>query len=369
MAQKRKNVNVKVLSRKMNSKSKESVKVIPPSNKTLDIAFGVVFIILSLGSLWAVSTRGLLWLFCIFLVATSFLIYLVQKLSEYVGLMIVYISNRLGFIDENPLSSSISMSKWKDQSWQLCVHVFSSSVGFYILSINPWWNDTVTCWLPVFLAWSDDGWLVLSSEKFAWDWTVQYHYLATLAIWIITCSLHVQIPVKFRHKDYYVAYLHHLVTIFLVTSSFSLELLRVGVLVMYVHDVSDIFVDLLKMANYIKLEGQKGFYLTEISYISCLLSWIYYRLYQFPVRVMKASLYDTYVHMDKLPPGKQSYLQGIMPDAMIIYLGLNVLLGILFIMHIYWFNILARIGFKIVFASPREASRDEYDGESEEEEE
>ena len=51
-----------------------------------------------------------------------------------------------------------------------------------------------------------------------------------------------------------------------------------GMLVLFVHDISDIFLDLMKMANYLKLEQGHGYFITEMAYTSCLVSWAYFRL-------------------------------------------------------------------------------------------
>jgi hypothetical protein len=78
---------------------------------------------------------------------------------------------------------------------------------------------------------------------------------------------------------------------------------RVGVLVLYVHDVSDIFLDMLKLINYLKLEGARGFFATEIAFALNLISWIYWRLYQFPLRVVRSSIVDSHVQMATHSPG------------------------------------------------------------------
>lgn len=45
-------------------------------------------------------------------------------------------------------------------------------------------------------------------------------------------------------------YLHHIVTIALLYTSYWYNYMRIGVIVLYLHDVSDIVVDLLKIFNY-----------------------------------------------------------------------------------------------------------------------
>lgn len=49
-------------------------------------------------------------------------------------------------------------------------------------------------------------------------------------------------------------YVHHLVTIALILMSWNFGFQQIGTVVLYVHDASDITIDLLKMFNYLKLE-------------------------------------------------------------------------------------------------------------------
>jgi hypothetical protein len=65
------------------------------------------------------------------------------------------------------------------------------------------------------------------------------------------------------------------------------------------------------MVNYLKLEGPRGLFLSEVAYVSCVLAWIYFRLFQvsplvngivepgllhlqsqYPFRVLKGSWLD-----------------------------------------------------------------------------
>lgn len=72
-------------------------------------------------------------------------------------------------------------------------------------------------------------------------------YVIQMAIWIATAISHVYFDEK--HKDYYVMYMHHIVTIFLVCFSWGINV-KFGFLVLFVHDVSDIGIDLLKLCFY-----------------------------------------------------------------------------------------------------------------------
>ena len=144
--------------------------------------------------------------------------------------------------------------------------------------------------------------------------------------------------------------------------------LRVGLLVLYVHDVSDIFVDLLKMTNYLKVEGARGWFITEIAYVSCVVSWVYYRLYQFPFRAIYASFVEPLRLLTKHPRQAVTVL-GLewLPPDLPLYTEMNALLFTLLVLHIYWFHLFLMIGYRIVIEGTREASRQEYEGDSDEE--
>jgi hypothetical protein len=181
------------------------------------------------------------------------------------------------------------------------------------------------------------------------------------AVWIYTCIVH-----RFfdeRRKDYFVMYVHHIVTIMLVAASLSAGYLRIGLIVLYVHDVSDILVDLLKMLNYLKLEGPRGLFASEIAYVSCVLGWIYWRLYQFPFRVIRGSFLETW-QWNAPQPRWGDFFFGFIDTDLPLYLHTNVLLTVLFGLHIYWGHLFLMIGYRILTESIREASRQDYEGDS-----
>ena len=141
--------------------------------------------------------------------------------------------------------------------------------------------------------------------------------------------------------------------------------LRIGLLVLYVHDVSDVFVDLLKLSNYLKLEGPRCFFGTEIAYVATVTGWMYWRLYQYPVRVIWAS-FTGMLRVTAPSASSPHTLFGFSfttPDMPLI-IELYVLLTLLLVLHVYWFHLFAMIGYRILTENVREASRQEYEGDS-----
>jgi hypothetical protein len=67
-----------------------------------------------------------------------------------------------------------------------------------------------------------------------------------------------------RIKDYFMMYLHHIVTIGLIVGSYYMRYVRIGLLVLLVHDASDIGVDMLKLFNYMKLRDARSYFMVEV---------------------------------------------------------------------------------------------------------
>ncbi|KAJ8788504.1 hypothetical protein J1605_005235 [Eschrichtius robustus] len=61
-------------------------------------------------------------------------------------------------------------------------------------------------------------------------------------------------PVSSPSQDFGVMFLHHLVSIFLITFSYVNNMARVGTLVLCLHDSADALLEAAKMANYAKFQ-------------------------------------------------------------------------------------------------------------------
>ena len=220
----------------------------------------------------------------------------------------------------DPLSKRRTMHKFQDQMWQLFIHGSMTAFELYILFIE----DRGV--------WTKEERAGVLNHEYASLWTphpysqanntsLHLFYLVQLAIWIDTCFSHRFI--EERHKDYVMMYVHHLVTILLVLGSYANNYMRVGTVILFLHDSSDIFLDLLKIFNYLKLEGRKGCFIIEFAFFANLLVWAYTRLYIFPMRIVWTGVWrgsrevvmhhvaSGYTHPDYGPvPAEQLWLKG-----------------------------------------------------------
>jgi len=181
---------------------------------------------------------------------------------------------------DEPMRRSKTATKFADQLWQLVVHVSLSALAYFILRFEDggveWLDEPASLWLP---SRSIAELFVAPSRA-----SVQLLYLLQSAVWIVTACSHVWL--EERHNDYLMMLAHHVVTLALILLSYHYNYLRVGVVIMFLHDSSDIVIDLLKMCNYVNLEGLAGFFAVEICFLVNFGTWAYTRLYIFPVHVL-----------------------------------------------------------------------------------
>ena len=88
--------------------------------------------------------------------------------------------------------------------------------------------------------------------------------------------------------DFSTMFLHHVCNLMLVYSAYSINMFKLAGPIMAVHDVTDIFVSLMKVVYELC-----SFFYQIISYITMLISFIYYRIIVLPFFILK-QLYDRY---------------------------------------------------------------------------
>ena len=262
----------------------------------------------------------------------------------------------------DPLKSNIAMKKWKDQAWQLAIHLSMSLFELKMIRQNPqWWQDPATCFIncPKEHYTPNDDPAALSND-------MRLFYVLQLAIWMWTgfsCKW-----LEERRKDYVEMMLHHVVTVALILSSFINKQWAIGMIVLTCHDASDVVLDIMKMANYLKVEDAHGFFIVEAAFVTnTYISWPYFRLYCFPRYVIWGGSFLGYHHncakngnagFPHLNSSPLDEAGNPVPNWMVA----NVLLTILLCLHVFWFLLLHRIGMKIAFgAKPNQAGDAEYE--------
>lgn len=101
------------------------------------------------------------------------------------------------------------------------------------------------------------------------------------------CHLHTLIDhviFKFREPKFWEMFLHHAVAVFLIFFSYMSNEIAVGILVLFVHDPGDIFLDAVRFYNDLKIRNDIGVFILYVSFMGV---WMYFRLYSFPACIVK----------------------------------------------------------------------------------
>lgn len=115
-----------------------------------------------------------------------------------------------------------------------------------------------------------------------------------------------------KRKDFWQMFVHHVLTLMLISLSWVCNIHRVGSLILLVHDCADVLLEAAKSLKYAKL--QKA---CDIMFGLFTLAWIVTRLMMFP-RIIYACLFQT--------------LQPFYP----VYFFFNSLLVMLLMLHFIW---------------------------------
>uniref|UniRef100_A0A8C3B0L4 Ceramide synthase 4a n=1 Tax=Cyclopterus lumpus TaxID=8103 RepID=A0A8C3B0L4_CYCLU len=152
-----------------------------------------------------------------------------------------------------------------------------------------------------------------------------WYYILEMGFYL---SLLLCVSVDVKRKDFKEQVIHHIATIFLIGFSYCANYVRVGTLVMLVHDSSDFFLESAKMFHY------AGWTRTcDSLFVIFSLVFLVTRLVVFPGRVVHTTLV---VSLEFFQPFFGYYF-------------FNALLLVLQALHIFWAYLILRMLYKFVF--------------------
>jgi len=259
-------------------KGKLKVKVYVPKPFTELVLDGIA-LFETVAATYILVDNGRLPSFLILCVLVSLLILTTMTLCATVGRKIsAHFMSMAPF--NNPLKSDTALRQFESQVWQLIVHVGMSSLALYVYSNGEDFLSRPSQFLQL--------WQL--NDEMRGD--VVNLYLVQLAIWFVTL-----VSLRFfevRSGDHHVMYTHHVVTIGVVLVSFAAKrYIHFGMVVFMLHDISDVPLDIMKILNLLRIEDSHGFYGAEIAYFILMPTWIYTRIFIFPLTVIYGGVWCT----------------------------------------------------------------------------
>lgn len=227
--------------------------------------------------------------------------------------------------------------KFCEASWRFVFYLVAFTGGLVSLIKTPWFWDLRECWRgypkqPV-------------AEAHHW------YYIFEMGFYL---SLLLSVSVDVKRKDFKEQVIHHIATLFLISFSYCTNYVRVGTLVMLLHDSSDFLLESAKMFHY------AGWTRTcDSLFVIFSVVFLVTRLVVLPCRVIHSTVV---VSLDFFKPFFGYYF-------------FNALLLVLQALHIFWAYLILRMVYKFVFLGKverdersDEESEDDYEEEEPEEE-
>lgn len=204
---------------------------------------------------------------------------------------------------------SDKLVKWNESCWKMVVYTLFSTVAFLVTYKEPYFLDPYHYWT--------------GANQFPLNYYVPFKI--TL-FYLIEIGFYLQaIPFllfeEVRRKDWMESLLHHFVTLGLMYYSWYANFTRAGIIVMLLHDISDIFLEAAKLARYAERESwATGLFATFA------LSWVILRVILYPIMVVSRVLIDPILYI-AIPYNV---------DPQPHYSVFGTLFMVLYFLHLYW---------------------------------
>lgn len=199
--------------------------------------------------------------------------------------------------------------KFKEGFWRLLFYIAAVAVGFWTLWDKDFMLDVPKCY-------ENYPFQVVGREVITY-YTFKLGFYCSLLISSIVFDV--------RRKDFIEGLIHHVTTILLMSLSYSSNFVRIGMLVMLLHDVSDVFLEAAKIVFYVK----EDHIATDILFATFATVFGITRLYLFPFYLIRHTTYQLSGYF----VSEEWYSGSI----------LRWLLVVLVCLHMFWFYLILKM--------------------------
>ena len=163
------------------------------------------------------------------------------------------------------LSRPSQLDKFAESGWRWTTYTIAFTYGICVLSTKTWLWNVVDCWV---------NYPHHHLENDIW-----WYYMMELSL---NLSLSISIMIfDTKRKDFFMMLFHHMMTVVLISLSWTLNFFKVGTLVMVCHDFADVWLESAKMCRY---AGHAK--ASEVLFVCFALSWIVLRLGYYPTIIL-----------------------------------------------------------------------------------
>ncbi|KAI1698125.1 TLC domain-containing protein [Ditylenchus destructor] len=222
-----------------------------------------------------------------------------------------------------PITNNLARrKKMLENLWRLVAYIGIVVYGLVVLGDKSWLYDLRQCWM--------------NYPKHPVDSILWWYYMLQTAFYyslLYSCAFDV------RRSDFVEMCIHHVVTIGLLSFSWATNFVRVGTLVLLLHDISDV---VLEMVKYLRNSG-RSVSVVNAGFVAFLISWIATRVFYLPFVLMRSAIFEA-----------PTFIQ------VMIYL-LFALLGL----HFFWTVLIVKVVCRTMSSGQAEDVRSDDEGEDE----
>ncbi|KAM0252325.1 hypothetical protein ACHAQJ_007763 [Trichoderma viride] len=267
----------------------------------------------------------------------------------------------------NGISKRKDMTRFSEQAWLLIYYAVFWPTGVYLYYNSPAYLNMRELWT---------NW-----PNREMDGLLKGYMLAQWAFWLQQIGV---INIEDRRKDHWQMFSHHLITTALISSCYCYFQTRVGMFILVIMDVVDLFLPVAKCLKYCGYTT-----LCDLAFVLFMVSWFVARhviylmvcwsIYADTINIMSSGCYigsnDSLTGPFEAPAGFSYLIEPFLSSTgrvcyneTIKWAFLTTLL-LLQAITIFWFTMIVRVAIKVVRGDGAEDSRsdDEYEEEDEEE--
>ncbi|KIH45596.1 Longevity-assurance protein, partial [Ancylostoma duodenale] len=205
-----------------------------------------------------------------------------------------------------------------------------------ILLKEPQLKDVSECWR---------GWPHHNISSAVW-W---YYIIEASFYWALFIGT---LCVDVRRADFIQMMLHHGITIALLYVSWSMNMVRVGTLVLFVHDAADIFIEIAKIVRYANWQTT-----LNVLFVIFIVVWTATRLVFYPFWIIRSVWFDAPELIQSSYRWTNLWQRPLVPRL------LMVMLSSLLVLHIFWTYVILKVAYKSVQGGELDDVREESDSE------
>ncbi|KAK7930484.1 hypothetical protein WMY93_006879 [Mugilogobius chulae] len=219
------------------------------------------------------------------------------------------------------------LRKFTEACWRFFFYLLAFVGGLLAVYDKEWFYDTKEVWTGF------PKQSMLESQY--------WYYILEMSFY---CSLLLSVAFDIKRKDFREQIVHHCATLVLMSFSWCVNYIRVGTLVLLVHDASDVLLESAKLFNYAKWEKT-----CQSLFVLFAMVFMWTRLVIFPFWL----IHCTWVY----PPQHYPPFFG--------YYFFNAMLLVLQALHVFWAYLILRMVHKFVFGKLTKDERSDNEAEEE----